>query len=228
MGNNYPVIWVIGATRSCKTAVARNGIAPLGFEPVSTGDFFREQYGQPDTICRQFVFDLSAFSAGILTQNPDCHLANLTDLFKKSSMPRVIEGERNPVEFAKLYNPKTDMVIFLNRLDVDIYDTAIEKGLDTIEKIVRWNIGVGITPEKSVMKLTFGLDSIKAERFDKNGAADSIFLEGSVKPKAESAADEDRYPWINILIGAVRHEIQEYYDFQGKFAGFSAEQNLTI
>jgi len=195
--------------------VARNGIAPLGFEAISTGDYFREQYGQPDTFSRQFVFDISAHSAKILAHDPSCHLKNLSKHFETSAAPCVVEGERNPVEFANLYDPKRDMVIFLDRLDVDKYDTAIEKGLESIERIVRWNIGVGITPADSVMKLTFGLEFIKAERISVNGAPDTVFLEGNVKPKALTGIDEDRYPWINILIGAVRHEIQKYYDLQG-------------
>lgn len=211
MEHASPIIWVIGATRSCKTALAQHGIAPLGFYMISTADFFRKQYGQPDTYSRQFVFNISAFAAETLSKDPDCNIRYLQDIAKQQHKPCVIEGERNPVEFAKLYDPKNDMVIILNRQDVDVYDTAIERGIESIEKIVRWNISTGIAPQDSAMKLTFGLEEIKADYFGVNNAPDTTFLSGKVKPKSSEGEIEDRYPWIGILIGLVREKISEHY-----------------
>ena len=66
MTREYPIVWIIGATRSCKTALAQNGVAPLGFKLISTGDYFRQNYGKEDTNSRDFVFQISAFAAECL------------------------------------------------------------------------------------------------------------------------------------------------------------------
>lgn len=216
MINVSPIIWVVGGTRSCKTAIAENGIVPLGFEMISTGDFYRAQYGQPDTFSRAFVFNISAHSAKVLAHDPDAHLKHLRKLIKDREKPLVVEGERNPVEFAKLYNPKKDMVVFVNRLDIDPYDTVIERGIKGIEDTVRWCVSTGVAPQNAVMKLTFGLEEIKAEEFGIANADDSPFLNGKVKKRQETGSVEDRYPWINVLIGCVRERITDYYDLAPK------------
>lgn len=208
---NHPVIWVIGATRSCKTAVATNGIAPLGYKVISTGDFFRDRYSKPDTLSREFVFALSQFSANLLSADPDCHKDQLEEEIKSGPGACVVEGERNPIEFSKLYDPKQDMVIFLDRLDVEKYDTVIERGIACIEQNVRWCVSTGISPQDSVFKMTFGLDRISACYFGTNNEQDAVFLEGTVKPRTLEGPIEDRYPWINILIGCVRERIGAYY-----------------
>lgn len=211
MKKQNPIIWVVGGTRSCKTAIAENGIVPLGFKLISTGDYFRAQYGEPDTFSRAFVFNISAHAAGVLAKDPDSHIKHLGDVIRKRTEPLVVEGERNPIEFAKLYNPKTDMVVFVNRLDIDPYDTVIERGLNGIEDIARWCVSTGIAPQDTVLKLTFGLDKIRAEHFGVANGEDTAFLSGKVKPRIETGTVEDKYPWINILIGCVREQISSHY-----------------
>lgn len=209
---NHPVIWVIGATRSCKSALAENGIAPMGFHLISTATYFRNAYGQPDTMDRAFVFNISAHAAQTLANNPDCHRAHLERLLKAVNGPCVVEGERNPVEFAKLYDPAQDMVFLIDRVDVDKYDTVIERGIGAIEQIMRWNVSTGIAPQESVAKIIFGLDEIRAEHLGVNNSVDQVFLCGPVKEKKFEGGIEDRYPWINIVIGVVREQISRYYD----------------
>ncbi len=210
MTREYPIVWIIGATRSCKTALAQNGVAPLGFKLISTGDYFRQNYGKEDTNSRDFVFQISAFAAECLARQPDCHLTHLEQLLETVKQPCVIEGERNPSEFAKLYDPQRDMAIFLRRLDMDIYDTTIERGIAVIEQNVRWCINTGISPAASAFKVTFGDQKIKAEYFGVNNGADAVFIEGNVGARKLDGEVEDRYPWINILIGLVREQVNNY------------------
>lgn len=211
MTREHPIVWIIGATRSCKTALAHNGVAPLGFKSISTGDYFRQRYGKEDTYSREFVFQISEFAAGCLSAEPSCHLDHLMKHIEEARQPCVIEGERNPIEFAKYYDPKKDMVILLQRLDMDIYDTAIERGIGAIEQNVRWCVSTGIAPAISAFKVTFGDLRIKADHFGVNNGPDNAIIEGSVPPRKIDADDvEDRYPWINILIGLVREQVANY------------------
>lgn len=211
MAREYPIIWIIGATRSCKSALAEHGVAPLGFKLIATANYFRERFDEADTYSRDFVFRLSDFAAGMLQRNPGCHADHLQCLIEEAAQPCVIEGERNPIEFAKLYDPRRDMVIFLNREDMEAYDTTIERGIPVIEQQVRWCVNNGIAPVASVFKTGFGREAIKGEYFGVNNERDFVFAEGPVKERKPEGAVEDRYPWINILIGLVREHIAAYY-----------------
>lgn len=208
----HPIIWVIGATRSCKTPIAEFGIAPLGFRQISTASYFREHYGKPDTMSREFVFGISEFAARQLEKNPECHLTHLERLLQESPQTYVIEGERNPLEFARLYDPKQDMVIFVNRTDMEKYDTLIERGIAVIEQQMRWCVSTGIAPQDSVIKLSFGGPHIKAEKFGRGDDADSTIIEGTVKARLpESAKNEDRYPWIDFVNKITVDAVKAYY-----------------
>ena len=211
----HPIIWIIGATRSCKTAIAEHAVAPIGFKHLATATYFRERYAQVDTNSREFVFDISKFSAECLAEDPDCHLSHLERVLKIDPQPYVIEGERNPAEFAKLYDPKKDMVIIVDRTDMEKYDTMIERGIPVIEQQVRWCVSTGIAPQDSVVKLTFGGPHIKAERFGKGYDADETIIEGEVKKRIpESELIEDRYPWIGYVNKIVVDAIKSHYGIE--------------
>lgn len=209
--NAYPIVWIIGATRSSKSYLARGiadyGSAGLRFHMISTSQLFREKYGHPDTYSRKFVFNLSAFSANTLAQDEDCNVKFLLDSMSKINQPCVVEGERNPNEFAKLYDPKKDVVFFLKRENVDIYDTTIERGIPVIEQIVRWNVSNGITPQESVAKMIFGNGRVTLESFGVGDDNDEVILDGEVGPPTE----QNKYPWILPMIGAAKEMLLEYY-----------------
>lgn len=214
----HPIVWVIGATRSSKTALATaisdQGPASLGFHLIQTGDYFRQRYGKPDTYSRDFVFNISAFAAGCLGEQPDCHEQHLASVIAHVNKPCVIEGERNPHEFAKLYDPEQDMVFLLSRLDVEEYNTTIERGVSIIEEQMRWCVANGIAPQESVIKMTFGNGDVKAEYLGTGYKPDHVIIQGPVGAKKETGSPEERYPWINILIGLGREKVMEYYDIQ--------------
>lgn len=214
----HPIVWVIGATRSSKTALATaisdQGPASLGFHLIQTGDYFRQRYGKPDTYSRNFVFNISAFAAGCLEEQPDCHEQHLASVIAHVNKPCVIEGERTPHEFAKLYDPEKDMVFLLSRLDVEEYNTAIERGVSIIEEQMRWCVANGIAPQESVIKMTFGNGDVKAEYLGTGYRPDHEIIRGPVGAKKETGTPEERYPWINILIGLGREKVMEYYDIQ--------------
>lgn len=214
----FPIVWIIGATRSCKSALAKaltdDGPASLGFGLIATGDYFREQHAQPDTLSREFVFNISATASKCLSKDPSCHVQNIEEKLEREPRAYVIEGERNPNEFARLYDPKKDMVFFVHRQDVPIYKTEIERGIKTIEDIVRWNVGNGIAPENSVFSATYGNGRFTAERFTMHFNRDKIIAAGAIAGKKKTGLPLQRYPWIHILIGMVREKIMDYYNIK--------------
>ena len=196
----HPIIWVIGATRSSKSYLAKglaeSGRAGLNCEMIGTSDYFRQRFNKPDTYSREFVFDLSDFSAACLADDPNCNLAVLEEQVSNASKICVIEGERNPYEFAKLYDPQKDMVFFLQRSDVDTYETTIESAVNIIEQSVRWYVSNGITAADKVAKFYFGDETVKVDAFSKGHDLDKEIFQLTVGPKSEAT----QYPWIAPMI----------------------------
>lgn len=217
LDRKHPIIWIVGATRSSKTALAQ-GLqeACAGFHLTSTGDYFREQYGEEDTYSREFVFNISANSANCLGSSPSCHLDYLEDKIQKAGKPFIIEGERNPFEFSQLYNPKQDMVFFLTRLDIPVYNTTIERGISVIEQQVRWAVSNNIAPDTSATSMIFGNDKVKIFQFPKalnqdDHGVDEVIIEGPTAKRKMDGTPDEKYPWINILIGYASEHIKNYY-----------------
>lgn len=200
MERRHPIVWVIGATRSSKSHLAKGlalgGRAGLNLHMISTSDYFRKRYAQPDTQSRKFVFDLSDFSAHCLAEDPDCNLDFLRKEIEKANQACVIEGERNPYEFSKLYEPDIDMVFFAERSDMETYDTTIEGSISIIEQSVRWSVKNGITPQNRVMKFNFGDERVKVSLFGKGYNEDTVVQDMHVGPKTPNTP----YPWILPII----------------------------
>lgn len=211
MDNRHPIIWIVGATRSSKSYLAKglscDGSAKLDFHMISTSDLFRQEYQKPDTYSRKFVFNLSAFASKKLSDNPDYNIKHVSNILENTDKPCIIEGERNPIEFAKLYDPQKDMVFFLKRKNIQKYDTTIEKGIDVIEQQVRWCVNNGLAPQSSVLKIIFGNNVVSVKDFGKNNQPDEVVFEADVG----FSTNQTPYPWINPMIGLAQEKILQYY-----------------
>ncbi len=115
-----------------------------------------------------------------------------------------------PLNFQS-YTSRVRTCFFLNRLDVEKYDTAIERGIYGIEHIMRWNVSNGIAPQASVLKMTFGLGNVTISEFGENNAIDRIVIAGKTKERDENGNDDQKYPWMNIIIGCARERIIDFY-----------------
>jgi len=72
------------------------------------------------------------------------------------------------------------MVIMLKRVNMQSYDTVIERGIAVIEDIVRWNVNAAISPQGSAKKVKFGDDRLVAEYVETDNGDDIVFLDGPV------------------------------------------------
>jgi hypothetical protein len=211
MSLSNPIIWIIGATRSSKSYLAKGlsfeGRAGLNLPAISTSNFFRGGYGREDTVSRDYVFGLSEFSAVSLAKDPQCCERHLIDEIEGFNSACIVEGERNPVQFSNLYDPQKDMVFFLERKDMEPYDTTIEGGIGIIEDIVRWNVRNGITPQNTAFKMVFGDENLRVSNFGKSHEADILVAEDCVGPRTEGA----RYPWIGPMIERAHSLLLHHY-----------------
>lgn len=202
-----PVIWVIGATRSSKTPFAR-GLAekppsPLAIPTLSTGDYYRLEFGQEDTFSRDFVFRISAHSARHIAGNHDCHIPTLEQFIDECNGPCIIEGERHPFAFAKLFDPQKDMAFILFNDAMCTYDTTIEGGIKVIDDQLRWAVKNRLAPQDNVMKFTFNKNKLWAHHFGSGYDADKI-IHQDIPPLRY---DGDKYPFIDPMIAMAQNQI---------------------
>lgn len=211
----YPIIWVIGPSRSCKTAMARGlsqkGPAPTNYPVFSTGDYYRRRYGRPDTFNARFIFNISSFTTSHLVYNKAAHQSDMIDFLHKNQSPVIIEGERNPFVFGRFYRPGKDLVFFMNRQNIEKYDTAIEPGVQNIYQNLKWGVKAGFIPLKSVISFKFGDGRVQAEHLPAPGEnlIDEVFYDQPEFPRHEG----DLYPWMGTLVALAQDKVLETPQF---------------
>jgi len=110
---------------------------------------------------------LTRFAIAELRRDPDVsfrHLAAGHDL----DAPLVVEGMRNPYDFARAFDPRRDWAVFLEHAGNDLPETAFERGLDVIDAYLVWLEGAGLLDAGRVRRYRFadhrpGLDEAVAD-----------------------------------------------------------------
>ena len=160
---------------------------------------------------REFVFRLSAYASECLADDPDCHVNHVAAMVETMTTPCIVEGERNPFEFAKLYDPQKDMVFFLERRDVPAYETSIESGIGLIEYQLRWAVENGIAPQHSILKMAFGDERLHVSHYGFHRQPDEVLLDQEAVPRHEG----DDFPWMGVLPQMARQHVAEFYQQRG-------------
>ena len=99
------------------------------------------------------------------------------------------------------------MVLFVERSDMQKYETTIEGGISIIEQSVRWNVQNGITPQDRVMKFNFGDENVIATKFGVGFDPDKIVHRLHVGARTQ----EIPYPWILPMINIAGAAITQTY-----------------
>ncbi|MEZ0230175.1 MAG: hypothetical protein ACAI25_16250 [Planctomycetota bacterium] len=126
-------VFVLGRSGCGKTPFAQRVAAATGLHHVMASEWVRSRFpltGGPGTR-DDHIAALTHFSVEELRRNPAVcveFLAARHDLTK----PSVVEGVRNPYDFIRLYDPRTDVVAFLENRANALHETAFESGLSVI------------------------------------------------------------------------------------------------
>jgi len=131
-------LFIIGYSGSGKSTLAQRIAALRGMQCVSAGQWAREQYlgeHEDSTGMREHI---TAYAVAVLRSAPRTAVAWIkahVDL----AQPTVVEGVRNPSDFAHLFRPDTDDVIRLVHRGAAAA-TSFDLGVDVIDAHLRWMI----------------------------------------------------------------------------------------
>lgn len=155
-----PRLFVLGASGSGKTPLARQVAARLGVPHVMASGWVRRLFpdGADPTDRQARIEAMTRFSLGALRQDP---LAAVSWLERHHPVERpcVIEGMRNPSDFVRVFDPRTDLVVFLEHRGSGLRPTGFEAGLEVIAAYLAWSASVGLLDPDAVLRR--GFDDIR-------------------------------------------------------------------
>jgi len=150
--------FVLGASNSGKTPIARHLAAALGIPMVSASEWFRANFPPQGSMSRQEHTDaLTRFNNEVMRKDPDHNLRYLREHHKLDE-ECVIEGFRNPRDFAIEFDPLRDCVIMVRCAETDISPTTFDMGILVIDQYLQYLGLIGMIAEAQVY-------AVRMERF---------------------------------------------------------------
>ena len=140
-------LFVLGSSGAAKTPIARMLAEALGIAHVGASAWVRRAF--PPVIYpasrQEQVEAMTRFSIERLRENPR---ACLDVAGPEMLVPCVVEGMRNPFDFVHAFDWRTDLVVFVERIDNTLVKTAFEGGLDVIRDYLVWLDAAGIASQR--------------------------------------------------------------------------------
>src|SRR5262249_62350893 len=127
---------VLGTSHTGKTPFARRIGEALGLARVGASAWVRARYPQlpegasPDERAAQ-VAAMTAFATDALRADPEISASSLRGAIAPAGGRCVVEGVRNPFDFADTFDPRADVVVKL-RYTAAAPPTAFERGLGAL------------------------------------------------------------------------------------------------
>lgn len=149
-------IFLIARTKDGKTTLSKFLVEEFGFSTVSASKwvvstFLAENPYESDP--EEYSRKISAFSLEKLRENPNACLDVVASEPEVLAGHCLIEGVRNPRDFASLFDPRKDFVI---RFEVESnkgdYSNFESKGLQAIDAILDWYTTCDLVDELQVMR----------------------------------------------------------------------------
>lgn len=142
-------VFVLGRSGTGKTPMAAQLAARLGLAHVRASAWARAGFpgAAPGPTAEApakaaFVEAITAWATAELAQDPWVSVDHLAGQAEVQG-PCVIEGVRNPLDFVHLYDPRGDVVVWLE-LEDGPAGTAFERGLDVIDAYLAWQAAAGL------------------------------------------------------------------------------------
>jgi len=143
------VLWVLGATHSGKSTVARRIAAETGAVHMEGSKWIRQMHS-PD--CG--VAELTATAMSILEKD-ERHFSRLIcqdiGLEVEAGRRVVFAGSRNPFDFVDNFDVSTDAAVVVGSLSCPPQTTFEEFGLEAIDAHLRFMVATGILPKARVV-----------------------------------------------------------------------------
>jgi hypothetical protein len=151
-GASGPRLFVLGASGTGKTPLARQVAHGLQVPHVMASEWVRRVFPDDPGADRQSRIEaMTRFSLAALSLDPQACTAYL-HRHHALALPCVIEGMRNPADFVRTFDPRTDLVVTLELRTSALVRTGFEAGLEVIAAYVRWLVSVGLLQAERVQQ----------------------------------------------------------------------------
>lgn len=144
-------IFVLGRSGSGKTPFARKVSEATGWQVIGASEWIKIRFKGKQANREAYIREITEFSIRELGKNIDSCVNFIKSKYDLSK-PCIIEGIRNPHDFASLYNPAEDTVVFLDWMFNPIPETGFERiGLRVVRDYLNFLCGTGILAEDIIV-----------------------------------------------------------------------------
>ena len=141
-------IFVIGSSQTGKSPLAKALAENMRCKYLSTSGWVRNRFTANDyPTTKEFITAMTEYSINELRENPDRCIEYLNEQHDLSQAC-VIDGVRNPHDFIKLFDPKYDSVIILQRKKNPIRPTQFESGIELISAYLQYLEKTGLIDQQ--------------------------------------------------------------------------------
>lgn len=147
-------IFILGTSQSGKTTLAKAICQQLPLQHVSASTWVRKHFHENTQDKQSLIASMSAFATQQLKQNPFACIEELKKTYDLNQ-PSVIEGVRNPFDFANLFDPSADGVIRISFKNNKLQPTEFEKGLEVVDDLLSWMFKNQMISDTQVLNLDF-------------------------------------------------------------------------
>jgi hypothetical protein len=147
-------IFILGTSYSGKTPVAEQLGSLLRLPVYSTGQWARQGFDRSCSSMQDYVSEITEWSLAQLRQDFRAGLTFLRTHYDLSQAC-IIEGERNPHDFIRLFHPQQDFVVSLVHSHNPVPRTTYELGLDTIWAYLAWLMENGLIQTRQDRRYSF-------------------------------------------------------------------------
>jgi len=137
--------YIVGPSGVGKTPLAKQIVLYEKREHISAGAWSRAAILQGNDSAEQYREKLIAYSRQVLAKDPDHTIAYLTPRLTPNA---IIDGIRNPRDFAHLFDYRRDEVIFIDAQYAR--PTQFDTGIDSIKSYATWLVTNKLLPEKNM------------------------------------------------------------------------------
>jgi hypothetical protein len=163
-------IFIVGPSQSGKTTIAKQVGNALSMPVISASDWARNTFVPDFSVItaedkQKFIIAITEYSTNQLRKDPDMCLKYIRQHNPKVETERgyVLEGFRSPRDFLSLFNPATDLVVYLDYYNNPVWGMPFEyDGLKAISYSLVWLVRSRLMTDRQLLSFTMkSLDDVK-------------------------------------------------------------------
>lgn len=147
-------IFVLGTSQSGKTTLAKRICDELSLQHVSASAWVRKNFKECYVDKQAHIQSMTAFATDQLKHNPFICIQELQTSYDLN-LPSVVEGIRNPFDFAHLFDPRTDCIVWVKYKNNKLATTEFEKGLLVVDALLSWLVQNKLVSFKQIFNFEF-------------------------------------------------------------------------